>query len=263
MNKQFYLFTLLIFCGNSLVAQTNQGSRLTAMGCNGSAIHDVWGVTANPAAISTVLHPTVQLSHQAHYFSKMIRNDGLVFVLPVKRQLFGLGLQRYGIPEYQTIKVGIVATRQFGPKLAMGLRANYHQLAINNYGTATGISIDIGTIYQLSNELTFGLYFNNFSEQNYRTKIINATIPSTAYFGIAYRTSSKLLIASTISKNDISMGIDYQCIRAFSLRAGISLNPMIHYFGVGFNKSKFIADFTFIKHPNFGFSPQLTIGYVF
>ncbi|MEJ5995491.1 hypothetical protein WG904_13770 [Pedobacter sp. Du54] len=263
MNKQFYLFMLWIFCVNQLFAQTNQGSRLTAMGKNGAAVNDVWGVVANPAAISKIAGPTIQLSHQEHYFSKEIRNQGLAFVLPIRRQAFGFNLQRYGIPEYQSFNMGIVATRQFGPKLAIGLRGNYHQLKIDHYGVTSGLSVDVGTIYQLSTELSFGLYLNNLSKQSYRTKLISTIIPSTAYIGIAYRTSSKLLIANTISKNDVALGIDYQFIQALSLRAGISLNPFIHYFGIGFSTTKLLADFSFTKHSNFGYSPQLTIGYVF
>jgi len=263
MNKQFYLFTFWVLCGNSVFAQTNQGSRLTAMGCNGAAIFDVWGVTANPAAISHVISPTLQLSHQEHFISRMIRNDGLALVIPVNRQRFGLSVQRFGISEYQIIKAGVVATRQFGPKLSLGIRANYHQFAIENYGSTVGISMDFGTIYRLSTDLTFGFYLNNFSQQSYHPKIINATMPSKAYFGITYRTSSKLLLASTVSKGELALGADYQCNNMLSLRAGVSSHPFIHYFGIGLNKSKFLADFTFTKRPSFGFSPQLTIGYVF
>lgn len=263
MNKQFYLFMLGIFYMNVGFSQTNQGARLTAMGNNGAAVKDLWGVATNPASITNIQFPSIQLNHQEHIFAKSVDNQALAFVVPVNRQSFGLNLQRYGIPEYHYIQAGIIFTRQFGSKLAIGLRANYHQLKINNYGATTGISLDIGTIYELSNELCFGFYINNPSHENYNTKAIYITIPTTAYIGIAYRTSDKLLIATTMSREDVSTGIDYQVIKAFSLRAGISLNPFTHYFGIGLNTSKIVTDFTFTKHPNFGYSPQLTIGYVF
>lgn len=263
MNKQFYLFMLSIFGVNVGFPQTNQGGRLTAMGNNGAAVKDIWGVAANPASITDIQLPSIQLNHQEHIFTKAVSDQALAFVVPANRQTFGLNLQRYGIPEYHNIKVGIVFTRQFGSKLAIGLRANYHQLKINNYGASTGISLDIGAIYQLSNELCFGFYISNPSSENYNTKAIDITIPTITYIGVAYRTSDKLLIATTISKENVSTGVDYQLIKVIGLRAGVSLNPFTHYFGIGFNISKIVTDFTFTKHPNFGYSPQLTIGYVF
>ncbi len=263
MKKQFYLFTGSIFWLNVLFAQTNQGSRLTAMGNNGVAVKDVWGVVANPATISNTPSLTVQLSHQEHHFSKAIRNQAVAVILPANRQTFGLGFQRYGIPEYHHVKIGVVGSRQFGPKLAIGFRVNYHQLKIDNYGVTTGISVDMGAIYQLSTEFSLGLYMNNLSKEDYRSKNINTALEPTAYIGAAYRTSSKLLLASSLSEDDASIGMDYQLIQAFSIRGGISIHPFKHYAGIGFSKSKFMADFTVTKHSNFGYSPQLTIGYAF
>ena len=263
MNKQFYLFILGIFYINVGIAQTNYGARLTGMGNNGAAVKDIWGVTTNPSSIAEIALPTIQLTHQEHFFAKAIRNQAIAFVLPINRFVFGLSVQRYGITEYHSLKSGIVLTRQFGPKLAIGLRANYHQFKIDNYGATTGVSLDLEAIYQLSNELCFGFYINNPSKAGYRTHVIHTLIPVTAYIGIAYRTSTKFLIASTISKEDVAVGTDYQIIKQLNIRSGISLKPFTHYFGIGFSKPKFSVDFTITKHPNFDHSPQLTIGYVF
>ncbi|MES2653545.1 MAG: hypothetical protein V4663_17540 [Bacteroidota bacterium] len=263
MNKHLYLFTVGFFYAHSLVAQVNHGARLTAMGNNGAAVKDIWGVAVNPAAIAYISSPMIQITQQEHFFTNEIRNQALVVAIPFKNLVFGLGLQRYGISAFQNNKVGIVITKAFGPKLAIGLRANYNQLKISNYGATVGISVDLGTIYQLTDELCLGFYINNLTKEAYRTKTIHTSLPTAAYFGIAYRTSDKLLIASTISKGVVATGIDYQLIKAFSIRSGLSLNPFTHYFGLGFNPLKFLIDFAFTKHPNFGYSPQLTIGYVF
>ncbi len=263
MNKHFYLFLLVIFWAESLSAQINQGSRLTAMGYNGAAVKDIWGVAANPATINYFSSISAQLSHKEHYLSKTIRNQALAVVIPKGRQALGINLQRYGIPEYNSLTIGISASRQFGPKLAIEMRANYHQLKIENYGVTTAISADLGAYYQLSQTLSFGICLNNLSKERYRTKAIYAVIPSQVYFGVAYKTSAKVLMASTISKDDVAVGIDYQFFESFSLRGGLSIQPFTHYFGVGFSKSKFLADFAFTKPSRFSYSPQLTIGYVF
>lgn len=262
MTKQFYLFSILIFWAELLVAQINQGSRLTAMGNTGAAVKDVWGVAANPATIN-VAFSSIQLSHQEHSFSKSIRNQAIAGVFPHGRQAFGIHLQRYGIPEYHQLQAGILASKQFGSKLALGLRANYHQLKIENYGTSTDFSVDAGAYYQFTDQLSIGLYFNNISKEIYRTQITHHPLPAKAYIGVAYRTTTKLLLASTMSNDNVALGMDYQLVQAFSLRGGISINPVIHYFGIGFSKSKFLAELTVTKPSRFSYSPQLTIGYVF
>lgn len=261
MNKQFYLLITGILYIPLAFAQTSQGARLTAMGNNGTAVSDIWGVATNPAAIKNIVFPTFQLNYQKHYFSTEIRNEAFAFVLPINRQLFGLHVSRYGIAEYHLLKVSFVATRQFGPKLAIGLRTNYHQQAINHYGTTSGISLDIGSIYQVSDKLTFGFYINNFPTANYHFS--NIDIPLAMYFGIAYQANNKLLVAGALNKEDVAIGLDYKPIPLFALRVGLSVNPFTHYFGVGFNKSKLIIDISFTKHIYFGYSPQFTIGYVF
>lgn len=263
MNAQLYLISIIIFYTNTLFAQTNYGARLTAMGNNSAAVNDVWGVMANPASIAQTPSPMTQLTHRGHFFTNEIRNQAIAFVLPSKRLVFGLYLQRYGMSTFLDNKVGFIISKQFGPKLAIGLRTNYHQLNISNYGSTTGISVDLGTTYQLTGDLNFGFYIENPSKEAYNTKAIYTLLPTAVHFGIAYRTSDKLLIATTIRKDIIAIGIDYQLIKAFSIRSGLSLNPFTHYLGIGFNLLKLVVDFACIKHTNLGYSPQLTVGYVF
>ncbi len=263
MNKQLYLFSIIIFSTNTLFAQINYGTRLTAMGNNNAAVKDIWGVAGNPATIAQTPSPMIQLTHQEHFLTNEIRNQAIAVALPNKRLVFGLHLQRYGMSAFINSMVGLIISKQFGPNLAIGLRTNYHQLNISNYGSTLGISVDLGTTYQLTDELSFGFYINNPSKEVYTTKAIYTSLPTIAHFGIAYRTSDKLLIASTISKNIVATGIDYQLIKAFSIRSGLSLNPFTHYFGIGFNLLKFVVDLASVKHTNLGYSPQLTVGYAF
>jgi len=263
MTKQLYIFTIGAFCTHLLYGQANMGTRLTAMGNNGTAVRDLWGVAANPASFTGISYPTVQLSHQQNFFVKELSNQSLALALPANRQVFGLNLERYGLSEFQNIQIGIVTNRQFGPKLSIGLRAKYHQLSIQNYGNTVGFSIDIGTLYQLTEEICLGFYLTNPSKEKYGAKSIDLHIPTTTHAGIAYRTSEKLLLASTVSEDFFAIGLDYQLIKPISLRSGISLNPFTHYAGIGFSSLKFLADFTFRKHPDLGYSPQFAFGYVF
>ncbi len=268
MNKFFYLFRILIFYLQPLFGQNDQGSRLTAMGNNGTAVKDTWATVANPAAISGMQAPAVQTSYKRHLFAKELSSGAISLVLPINPYSFGLHLQRTGSPDFNTSSVGLIFTKQFGPNLSIGLRTNYHQIQISNYGASNGFSLAIGTLYEFNNELSIGFYLNNPSKETYNTKSINITIPTSGHFGIAYRASDKFIIATTLSKPlltpfDIAIGFDYQLIKSFNMRSAISLKPFKQYGGIAITSSSFIIDIAFTRHPSFGYSPQITIGYVF
>lgn len=268
MGKLFYVFQIIIFSAQPLLGQNDQGSRLTAMGNNGTAVKDTWGTAANPAAISGMEGPSIQTSYKRHFFAKELSSGAISLVLPIKRYSFGLYLQRTGTPDFTTSSAGLIVTKQFGPNLSLGLRANYHQIQISSYGTTNGFSFAIGTFYKFNNELSIGFYLNNPSKETYSTKSINLTIPTSGHFGIAYQASNKFIIATSLSKQlltpfDIAIGFDYQLIKSFNIRSAVSLKPFKQYGGFAITSNNFTIDIAFTRHPSLGYSPQITIGYVF
>ncbi|MGF1924677.1 MAG: hypothetical protein ACQUHE_10900, partial [Bacteroidia bacterium] len=203
------------------------------------------------------------ISHQQYSFDNEIRSQALAAVIPFKHITLGFGFQQHGIPEFNDSKISLIISKLFGPRLGIGFRGNYHQLKISNYGSTTALSVDLGAIYQLTYEIGIGLYVSNPARAVYRSKINSNPLPSRMNLGITYRTSDKLLLATTILKKDLVVGIDYEMLEAFSLRCGLSFNPFTQYFGVGFSRPKFMIDFACIIIPNLSYSPQLTIGYAF
>jgi len=268
MNKQICI-TILCLSGMLMgYSQNNQGGRLTAMGNNGAAVKDAWGIAANPAGITEIRSAMLLLAYQKYFLTDELSSQAIGLIFPFKKYVFGLNLQRYGITDYNEIKAAIIFTKQFGDKLSIGSRFNYHQLKITDYGTATAIAVDVGAIYQLDEKLGFGLYFNNPSQAVYRTKSTSLVINTGAHIGIAYQSSSKLLIAGTLSyyfdkATDVAIGIDYKLIESLSLRAGISLKPIKQYVGIGFNTKKIRLDLALSNDSNLGYSPQITLNYVF
>ena len=265
MSRRLYIFLCLFFIGKFGFTQSTQGGRLSGMGNAGAAIKDVWAVAANPAVITSLKRPSAQINYENHFFINALSSQAFAFVLPKNNNSFGINLQRYGISEYLTIKAGLITAKQFGKNLSIGLRTNYHQLKITNYGAIIAFSLDVGTAYQFTDELVLGLYINNPAREGNK---INFSIPTTIHLGASYQTNAKILVASTLVKElneplNIAFGIDYQMINYFSLRSGLNLNPLKHHFGVGFNSLNFLLDVAFTKYTHFNYSPQISIGYVF
>ncbi|MES2418655.1 MAG: hypothetical protein V4541_10750 [Bacteroidota bacterium] len=268
MNKQICNIILCFLSINFGYGQNNQGARLTAMGNNGAAVKDAGSVEANPAGIPEITSALLFFNYQKHFFISGLSAQSFAFLLPIKHSYLALNLQRYGISEYHQFKAGLIYTRQFGAKLAIGLRGNYHQLKLTNYGNTIAYSIDLGAIYEISEQLCFGIYLNNLSAEQYHTKLPVATLPTIAHLGIAYQANDNFLIATTIKKalnekTEVAVGIDYRFIEAFSLRGGISLRPIRQYFGLGFTAQKILIDFALLCNPDLRYLPQITVSYAF
>jgi hypothetical protein len=251
-----------------LFGQNSLGPRLTAMGNNGTAVTDVWALQANPSGITSLEKPTLSLNFIRHLFSNEISTQALVAVVPFKNNFAGASFQRYGFAEYNENKIGFAYAKKLGNKLSIGLNANYHQLRIASYGASTGFSIDVGALYHFSKEFTFGVFLSNLSKQKFSSTEILIEIPTSFNVGASYLASDKVLIATSVSKKldesiDVSLGIDYKIISLLSLRGGLSAKPFKQYAGFGLNFKKFLLDMATTYDANFGYAPQIGIGYAF
>ena len=268
MKKQNLLLLLLSFCISNIYAQNLTGPKLTAMGNTGAAVNDIWSIEANIAGITNLSSPTIALNYINYHFNNEISTQALVFILPLNKNYLGLSIQRYGITEYNEIKAGFAFAKKFGTNLSIAIKGNYHQIKINNYGTTTGFSADVGVMYNLNKQLTFGLYINNPAHQKYTTNTVKNNIPSTISMGASYHASNKILIAASINKQfdnkfDVGFGIDYKLLEIISLRGGLTMKPFKQYVGIGLNHKKFNVDLAIENDPNLGYSPQIALAYAF
>lgn len=268
MNKIFTLFLALFISLNFCFAQNNLGPRLTAMGNNSAAVKDIWSLNGNAAGISHIESPAIAINYKKYLIDNELSNQSIAFILPLKNNYLGVSLNRYGITAYNEIKVGFALAKRFGSKLSIALKGNYHQIKISNYGSTTGFSVDVGGMYDLTEQITLGLTLNNPSFQKYSSTQIETKIPSSIQVGASYKASDKILIATTISKDfntaiDVGLGIDYKLLDLISLRAGLTAKPFKHYAGFGLNYKKFVMDMAIESDIHLGYSPQIALAYAF
>lgn len=268
MYKLLFLSCLLFHSLNFCFAQSNLGPRLTALGMNGVVVSDVWSLEGNPSGVTDIKSATVAVNYSKYLFDSDLSKQAIAFVIPFKNNYFGASFQRNGITEFNEIKVGFAFAKKFGEKLSIGLKGNYHQIKISDYGSTIGFSVDVGAMYNYNELLTFGISINNPSIQKYNTKTITTTIPTIFQIGASYKASNKTLIATTISKAldkviDVGIGLEYKLLELISLRAGLTAKPLKQYAGFGLNYKKLIVDFTVESDPNLGYIPQIALAYAF
>ena len=150
--------------------------------------------------------------------------------MPIKNNFVGASFQRYGLAEYNESKIGFAYAKKFGEKLSIALNGNYHQLKIANYGASTGFSVDVGALYHINKDFTFGVFVSNPSKQKFTNTEVLIKIPTSFNVGASYLASDKVLIATSVRKSigqsvDVSLGIDYKILELLSLRGGLSAKP--------------------------------------
>lgn len=268
MIKLSTLILHLIFCVGLAVAQNSNGARLTAMGNNTIAVKDVWSINSNPAGITDVKRTNLALSYRKTLFDTDISSQGLALIVPFDRNFVGLSVQRYGISEYNEINAGMAFAKTFGKNLSIGIKLNYHQINIRNYGSTNGFSADVGISYNYHETLSFAVAANNPTFQNYITDHLATKIPTIFSAGASYIASPKVLVAAYVKKEmqqpfDVGIGIDYQLIEILSLRAGITAKAFKQYAGFGLNYKSFKLDVAAESDPNLGYTPQIAMAYAF
>ena len=268
MKKQILIALLCLISIGAFALQYNFGPRITAMGMNSSSMNDNYALGGNPAGLVAVRSATLTLNYIKRIIDVELSQETIGLVLPGKHNSLGFVFHRYGITAYNEITAGTMLARKFGEHLSIALRLNYHQLKIQNYGITRGFSVDIGSIYKVSEQVSLGIYLNNPALQHYANKLVQVSIDRSVYFGAAYQASDKVIIATTVNKctdlpYNISLGFEYQVVKNINLRTGITTAPFKQFAGFGLNYKNLSIDFAVESDPFLSYSPQIGIVYAF
>ncbi len=261
MNSIGIVFILLFTL--SAEAQVHAGARFTSMAHAAVALQDVWSVQQNQAGLCGIKEPVVSLGSIPSFLGNDIKTQAAVIALPYRHNVFGLSFQRYGITEYNEQKVGLTYARSFN-SLFVALHGNYHQLYIQNYGSAQRFSIEAGLQYWASQNLCLGIHIANPNQSFHNSSIVY--IPRSTQVGASYRFSDQLMLAASVdqvSNNPLNVraGLEYNLIEWFALRGGVSVNPLKQYVGLGIHYSQFRFDIATASHTTLGYAPQLALSY--
>jgi len=230
-------------------------------------MQDVWSIQQNSAGAAYIERPIFALAYEQHYLDSELSTQSAVFGLPVKNHVWGLSFQRYGITEYLEQTAGLALSRSFSTALSVSLSIKYHQVSITGYGNGQAFSVDASMQYSLNERIRLGSYIYNPGQSRIH-EYSGSLIPSGISVGMAFNLSDKVLFVSDLNKKldfgmNIRMGIEYQIIKRFYLRGGISSNPIKQTGGFGLIFGRFTMDAAISSHPILGYSPNLSFNYEF
>lgn len=237
-NQLFVLFLFMMTCqfGISQVGSNNYyTTKSLSMGTVGSNFTNVEGLFANPAGAATSedLEVLLYVDNRFNLSDLTSANLGVLKKInPVSS--VGLSVSSFGLEEYKEQVVGISYARKLIKELSIGLKFNYLQTKIENFGSSSNFTYELGLFSRLSNKLTLGGHILSANQENVTE---NTKIPSRVTAGLAYHVEENLHLYVDFVKFldeafDLRFGIEYHMHERFKLRAGGSTNPAV--FSAGF-----------------------------
>ena len=265
MNKKRFIFIILCFFSSGNIFAQIAGRPLvasyTGIGTYSLNHVDAFSFTLNQASLAQVKNAAVGIFGERRFLLNELSFYNAVIALPTSSGNFGLKTLYYGSESYNETQLGLAYGRKLGTKLDIGAQFNYNGISINSYGNASIISIEIGTMLHLTNQVHTGFHINNPVGVKFG-KDQQEKMPSVYTIGIGYDASEKFLISAEIVKEEnqdvtVNAGIQYRLIPQLHTRAGISAANGMTWIGVGFFYKNFRVDLSSSYHPKLGLSPGL------
>ncbi len=223
--------------------------------------------TIAPAAFA---HKTqIALSYSQYHSLRALSHKTLSAVVPVKVGGVVAAVTHYGSQLYNELQLSSGYALRISPSIAVGVALHYlHTSTADPYYTPQHLFTASAAVEARPTEsLTMGAkVFNPFA-----VKLAGESgerVPALFAAGLSYKLLPQLLASLQVEKGlytraRVQAGVEYTFLEHYSLRGGLSTEPMMYTFGVGAVWGQCTFDFAAGIHPVLGLTPQLTAQYTF
>ena len=157
----FSLFTFIITSAQSYLPTSD--ARSVALGNSNQIIGDAYGVFNNPASLAWLDKPTVTLTSSNRFLLKELSGAGAGFAMPSKYGVFGFNVNYFGFNNFNRKLAGLSYTQKLTDNIALGVKADYLQTSIAEYGNNSTLTGELGVCIKVIKDLSFGMnVFNPF-----------------------------------------------------------------------------------------------------
>lgn len=269
MIKRLFAFIFFCSCSTALFAWTDNfgaGARSAALGNASVTLSDIYAAQNNQAGLAGVKSLSGGFYYENKFLTKDLSAKGALLALPTKSGVFGLTVNSFGGKNYKENKLGLAYGKSFGDVISAGIQLDYLGTSIGEgYGKSSAFTVEAGLQARLLKNLFVGAHIFN----PVRAKVAdynNEKAPTILKFGLRYNFSDKLFLCSEVQKDIdlkpvIKAGIEYQIVKDFYLRAGVSTNPVQNSFGFGYKAKYFKIDVAAAYHQTLGYSPQIALSF--
>ncbi len=242
------------------------GAKSKGIGNSNTNIADEWSIFNNVGGLSGVESGRVFFGYDRYFGIDGFNKIAVGVIHTFDFGNIGASVYKFGDDLYSE-QISSIA---FGNKIGfvrLGIKANYYQLRIEDFGTIGSVFFDFGGIVELIPKLSFGAFISNFTlsklnDSNY------SRLPVLLKVGLSYNPSKTVILNLDLYKDIdykpiVRAGIEYIIIEKFYLRTGINTNPIKNFFGIGIILEKFQIDYAVSTHQLLGTSHQASISFIY
>lgn len=241
-------------------------ARANGMGNSFACLQDEWSMFNNIGGLSTVRKTTAAVSSDFQPALPTAQKVAALCALPMKTGTAGIGIFKFGDDLYNEQQLSTGYSNKFGIA-SLGVKLNYVQYHAEGFGTKGVITISVGGIAQLTEQLSIGAHITNINQPEI-SSLEHEHLPTLLNVGIGFRSSEKLFITTELEKDlDYKAtwkgGVEYKAHKKIMLRTGFNAYPAAGFLGIGFKPKKFTLDYAFRYRPETGGGHQASISYAF
>ena len=264
--RKFYLpFIFILFSSNifSQVVRQPIAARYIGLGAYSINHVDAFSFTSNQAALAQIKNSAAGIYAEKRFLLSSTNMYSAIAVLSTKQGNFGLQADYFGYKNYNESQIGLAYARSLGSKLDIGIKFNYYGFRIPAYGNSSAVNFELGAIAHLSEKLHAGIHAYN-PVGGKLSKTDNEKLSSIYKFGIGYEASDKFFVSTEIIKEEdqpvnVDVGVQYNFMKQFFVRAGTSTETTNSYVGAGVSWKNFRLDISGSYHQQLGFTPGLML----
>ena len=264
--RKFYLpFIFILFSSNIFSQAVRQPIAARYIGLGAYSINhvDAFSFTSNQAALAQIKNSAAGIYAEKRFLLSSTNMYSAIAVLSTKQGNFGLQADYFGYKNYNESQIGLAYARSLGSKLDIGIKFNYYRFRIPAYGNSSAVNFELGAIAHLSEKLHAGIHAYN-PVGGKLSKTDNEKLSSIYKFGIGYEASDKFFVSTEIIKEEdqpvnVDVGVQYNFMKQFFVRAGTSTETTNSYVGAGVSWKNFRLDISGSYHQQLGFTPGLML----
>ncbi len=262
--------TLLLFisiCSSSLAQNgtTQFGARPAGLAYAYATMNDKWSSLNNPGGLGYLEEMSAFAGFENKYNITGFNSLAAGFISQLPLGTLSVTAFKFGDDLYNEQIFSLGYGNKFGIA-GLGIRLNYNQYYIDEFGSKGVVSIDFGGIAEISEQIKFGAYIRNINQAQL-AELYDERIPTYLNVGLAYLPTEKITLTIEAEKeleNDpiLRLGLEYIFHQKFAVRTGVKTNVFTNYFGLGFISKKLLIDYALTSHQVLGLSHQLGIAYI-
>ncbi len=258
-----YLFVLFSACKVRAAGEPFPiGARSWGIGNATIAIADKQSVSNNPAGLGFLTDNFISTSYHNRYTLAGLGTFSLGANYRNKFANIGFDVERFGDKLYHEDRLGLAFAKSTN-RVSLGIKVSYLQAAIEGYAVKRTLVTQFGVMAKLNSTLQLGFCAYNLTSARL---FVSQRIPTILRLGLSYQPTKQLLLVGEVEKDIASpalfkTGLEYQIVKNFYLRTGITSKLSNAHFGIGFQAKQFIFDYAASSHSVLGFSHHLTLAW--